>query len=89
MGAQRAQMKGIFPGCFVGPVQETFNLPWLLWSAQHKLVFSHRTLFQIMSPHRPAIWAGSRARPPVSEYEAEGSKGEYVRSKELSCRLDK
>jgi hypothetical protein len=38
-----------------------------------------------MSPQRPAIWAGSRARPPVSEcvspgptdFEAEGSKDEY------------
>ncbi len=59
--------------------------------------FPHRTLFQFMSPQRPAIWAGSRARPPVSEcvspgppsMKPRGSKGEYVRSKELSCWLDK
>ncbi len=96
MGAQRAQMKRVFPACFVGlvvPVQETFILPWLLWSAQYIIVFSSPYTISILCPHLPVTWAGSRARPPVSEcvspgpteYEAEGSKGEYVGSKELPC----
>jgi hypothetical protein len=29
--------------------------------------FPHRTLFQLMCPHRPSTGAGSRAGPPVSE----------------------
>jgi hypothetical protein len=60
-------------GWFVGlvPVQETFILPWLLWSApSKKYFFPHSTLFQFMCPHRPATWASSRAEPPVSEYES-------------------
>ncbi len=31
-----------------------------------KYFFPHRTLFQFMCPHRQALWAGSRAGPPVS-----------------------
>ncbi len=62
--------KRSFLGGFVGlivPVQETVILPWLIWSAQYKIFFPHRTLFQFMCPHRHATWAGSRAGPPVSE----------------------
>jgi hypothetical protein len=52
----------------VMPVRKNFILHWLLWSAQYKIIFPHRTLFQIMCPHRPGTWAGSRAGPPVSEF---------------------
>jgi hypothetical protein len=36
-------------------------------SIKYLFPFPHRTLFQFMSPHRPATWAGSRAGAPVSE----------------------
>ncbi len=39
------------------PVQMVFVLPWLLWSAQNNIFFPHRTLFQFLCPHRPAIAA--------------------------------
>ncbi len=48
-------------------VQATYVVPWLLWSAQYKTFFPHRTLFQFMCLHRPVTCAGSRAGPPVSE----------------------
>ncbi len=32
-----------------------------------KYSFPRCTLFQILCPHRPATWAGSRAGPPISE----------------------
>jgi hypothetical protein len=35
-----------------------------------KYFFPHSTPFPFMCPHRPATWAGSRAGPPVSEYES-------------------
>jgi hypothetical protein len=44
IGTQRVQMKwkgsrfGLFVGLVV-PVQETFVLPWLLWSAQYKKIW--------------------------------------------------
>ncbi len=57
-------------GWFVGlvmPVQETFILPWLLWSAQFKKNFPHRTLCPFMCPYCPVTWEGSRAGPSFSE----------------------
>ncbi len=56
-----------------------------LVSPVHTSFFVTVYYFNLCSP-RPAIRAGSRARPPVSEcvspgpieYEAEGSKGDYV-----------
>jgi hypothetical protein len=39
-------------------------------SSRHstKYFFPHRSLFQIICPHRPACWASSRAGSPVSYY---------------------
>ncbi len=47
METQRVQMNGVFPFLVV-PIQETFILPWLLWSAKYKIFFPHRTQFQFM-----------------------------------------
>jgi hypothetical protein len=41
-----------------------------------KYYFPHRTLFHIISPHRPATWTGSRAGSPVSD----DDKGGWVRT---------
>ncbi len=63
-------MKGVLPWlvrCACSAAKRDFILPGLLWAAQYKICFPHRTLFQFMCPHRPANWAGSRAGPPVSE----------------------
>ncbi len=64
-GTQRVQMKESFLGWFVGlvvPFQETFILPWLLWSAQYKIWFS--------SPYTISIYVSSLpsnlGRPPCS-----------------------
>jgi hypothetical protein len=89
---------------FVGSLDSSCRYNWL-WSclgcsgqpSTQYFFLAYTISIYSMCLHRPAIWTGSRARPPVSEcvspgpieYEAEGSKGEYVRSKELSCRLDK
>jgi hypothetical protein len=48
------------------PVQEIFVLPLLLKSPSTKYYFLYRTLFHLISFHRPATWAGSRAGSPVS-----------------------
>jgi hypothetical protein len=51
-------------------------LPCLSFSGQlsTNYFFPHRTLFKFMCPpHRLAIWAGSRAGHPVSEYVSEVS----------------
>jgi hypothetical protein len=69
MGTKRGQMKGVLPwlvhlACrtstrdfcsalvaIVGPVQNIF--------------YPRRTLFQLVCPHRPASWAGSRSGLPA------------------------
>ncbi len=72
MGTRRVQMKGRSPSLVVS-LSSSCRYKWLLsclcliWSAQYKIFFLHRTLFQLMCNHRPATWAGSRAGPPVSE----------------------
>jgi hypothetical protein len=61
-GLKEYKWKGsLFAWLFVGlvvPVQETFILPWLLWSAQYKIFFSspYTAVYQFMFPHRPANW---------------------------------
>ncbi len=69
MGTQRVKMKGALPWlvrwAYRGGTRD-FVLPWLLWSAWYKLLFSHLTLFQFPCPHHPGIWAGSLAESPVS-----------------------
>ncbi len=48
-------------------IQQILVLPWMLQSAQYKILFSSQpTFFHFISPHRPATWAGSRAGSPVS-----------------------
>jgi hypothetical protein len=64
-------MKGVFLGWFFGlvvPVQEIFYpaLAALVSPVPHNN-FPHRALFQFLWPRLPAIKAGSRAGPPVSE----------------------
>jgi hypothetical protein len=44
----------------------TIVLPWLLYSAQHTILFSSPYTFHFVSPLLQATWAGSRAGSPVS-----------------------
>ncbi len=67
MGTQRNIWKGLFLGWFVGlsmPVQETFILPWLLWSAQYKIFFPTIHYFNLYVPVAQQPRQGSRAGPP-------------------------
>jgi hypothetical protein len=66
MGTQRVQMKGVFP--LVGLLGSSCRYKRLLSCLGCPGFFPHRTLFQFICPHRPAIWTGSRGGPPVFEY---------------------
>ncbi len=41
--------------------------PWCCSRPSTKYFFPHRIIFQLICPHRPASWAGSRAGSPVSQ----------------------
>jgi hypothetical protein len=71
-GTQRLQMKGVLSWllCWAfrdGTIGFCSALAALVGSVQ-KNFFSHRTLFQILCPHRPTIWAGILAGSPICKY---------------------
>jgi hypothetical protein len=66
MGTQRVQMKGVFP--LVGLLGSSCRYKRLLSCLGCPGLFPHRTLYQLICPHRPATWAGTRAGPPFYEY---------------------
>ncbi len=64
-GLKEYKWKGSFLGWFVRfvvSVQETFILPWLLWSAQHKILFSSPFTISIYVSPSPSNLGGQSFR---------------------------
>jgi hypothetical protein len=70
MGTLGVHMKEVLPwlvcwACRAGTIAFCPALAALVSPVQN-IIFLTAALFHCISPHRPAIWAGSRAWPPVS-----------------------
>ena len=55
--------------------------------SQVQNIFSSRTQFQFMCPHRLATLAGSRAGPPVSECVPPGNAKDYTSLAAVICKI--